>query len=143
MKTITSNTYLKIVSRENADGSYTFKAVILEDETNEISRCNILVNQGTWKISSWYTNEGYKGQGLGKKCMRELIQYIYLKMGKPEYVEYIWNGQNEYVYQWMERHFNPISKCPIAVQKYDMSDSWDSHIYKLNVDSFLNYFKVA
>ena len=61
---------------------------------------------------------------------------------KPDKIEYIWNGANQYVYDWMTHHFDPISKCPIAVQKYASEDDWDSHVYILNVEKVLKYFEI-
>ena len=121
------------------DKSVRFTNILVENG-REVSKCIIEVNKDTWQISSWYTKEDCLGQGFGKKCMRELINHIYSKLGEPSHIEYIWNGQNEYVHEWMQRNFYPISKCPIAVQKYQADDDWESHIYMLNVNAFLTYF---
>lgn len=123
------------------DKSMRFTNILIENN-KEVSKCVIEVNNDTWQISAWYTKTDCLKQGFGKKCMRELIHHIYLKTGMPQYIEYIWNGQNEYVHEWMQHNFNPISKCPLAVQKYQADDDWESHIYKLNVDSFLKYFGI-
>lgn len=124
-------------------GNGTYKAIILKDEKNEVSKCVMSADKSNWRISAWYTKEECFGQGLGKKCMKELVHHIYSILGRPECIEYIWNGQNDYVYEWMERHFSPVSKCPIIVQKYQAEDDWDSHVYKLDVNAFLKYFEVA
>ena len=62
--------------------------------------------------------------------------------GAPDTVEYIWNGANQYVFDWLEENFGALSKCPIAVQKYASDDDWKSHIYILNREKFLKYFGV-
>lgn len=106
----------------------------------EICKCQINVCKETWTISSWYTNKEYLNKGFGTKTLKYLLRYLYKMFGKPDCVEYIWNGANYYVYQWMESHFGAISKCPLAVQKVQCDDDWDSHIYYLNVDKVINYF---
>lgn len=35
-----------------------------------------------------------------------------------------------------------VCNCPIAVQKTQTGDDWDSHIYTLNKNKVLDYFKV-
>ena len=105
-----------------------------------ISKCEICVNNNTWTITAWFTNNEYKNQGYGTAVLRALTNYLNNLFGKPESVEYVWNGDNEYVYDWLTNNFDPISKCPIAVQKTANDDDWDSHIYYLNTEKFLNYF---
>lgn len=118
------------------------EASMVNKGMDEVSRCSMSVDGNTWSVSAWYTESEFAGKGFGKKCLESLVQYASSKHGEPEAVEYIWNGQNLYVHDWMERHFSPVSKCPIAVQKYQFEDDWDSHIYKLDVASFLSYFGV-
>ena len=62
--------------------------------------------------------------------------------GLPKEVDYVWNGSNDYVIEWLNKHFGAISKCPIAVQKNSFDDDWDSHVYVLNRVKFLNYFQL-
>lgn len=101
---------------------------------------NVDSNANIWSISSWYTDPEYSNKGIGKKVLSEAISYTYEQFGEPTQVEYIWNRANQYVYDWLDRHFHAVCKCPIAVQKNQMEDSWDSHIYILDTDLFLQYF---
>lgn len=107
----------------------------------EVCKCQINLCGKTWTISSWYTDNKYLNKGIGSKTLKYLLRYLYEKFGVPDCVEYIWNGTNDYVYEWMKSHFGAISKCPIAVQKTQCEDDWDSHIYYLNVEKVLDYFK--
>lgn len=94
-----------------------------------------------WTISSWFTENKFKYQGIGKRTMGRLFTYCIIKYGIPTNVEYIWNGKNEYVLEWLERNFDAICTCPIAVQKTQADDDWSSHIYVLNTHKILKYFK--
>ena len=104
--------------------------------------CRVNFTRGTWTISSWYTSKNYKRQGIGKKTLQTALEKVYDITSKPDKIEYIWNGANQYVYDWMIHHFDPISKCPIAVQKYASEDDWESHVYILNVEKVLKYFEI-
>lgn len=115
----------------------------LMDKDTCISSCRINITGKTWTISSWYTAKDRKHNGYGKHVLQTAIQNAYAKTGHPDKVEYIWNGANQYVYDWMSKHFEPVSKCPLAVQKYASGDDWESHIYILNVEKVLNYFEIA
>ena len=111
-------------------------------ENNIACSCRVNFTDNTWTISSWYTAKNHKHQGIGKKTLQAALQKIYDITSKPDKIEYIWNGANQYVYDWMAHHFDPISKCPIAVQKYASEDDWDSHGYILNVEKVLKYFEI-
>lgn len=115
----------------------------LMDKDTCISSCRINITGKTWTISSQYTAKDRKHNGYGKHVLQTAIQNAYAKTGHPDKVEYIWNGANQYVYDWMSKHFEPVSKCPLAVQKYASGDDWESHIYILNVEKVLNYFEIA
>ena len=93
-----------------------------------------------WTISAWYTNGEYKNKGIGRQTLALIINYLYDLYGKPNKIEYIWDGTNQYVYDWMLKHFDAVCQCPIAIQKTQAADDWDSHIYTFNVDKVLNYF---
>lgn len=115
----------------------------LMDKNTCISSCRINITEKTWTISSWYTAKDQKHNGYGKYVLQTAIQNAYSKTGCPDKVEYIWNGANQYVYDWMSKHFEPVSRCPLAVQKYTSSDDWESHIYILNVEKVLDYFGIT
>ena len=111
---------------------------------NIICNCKISVNpSNTWSISGWYTSDKYKNMGYGKLTMKKVLENIYKDFGKPKKIEYIWDGTNDYVYNWMLKNFDPVSKLPIAVQKYSTADEWDAHIYSLDINKVLKYFEVA
>lgn len=54
----------------------------------------------------------------------------------------IWNGYNQYVFDWMTNHFDPVSMLPIEVQKYASGDDWLAHVYRLDTRKFMRYFDV-
>jgi predicted GNAT family acetyltransferase len=109
-----------------------------------VCKCAISLDntRKTWTISAWYTTEDYKHQGYGKKLMKAVLDKIKLDNGIPDNVQYIWNGENSYVFDWLNDNFNPVCKCPLAVRKYASDDDWDSHIYILNREKFLNHFEL-
>lgn len=112
---------------------------------NEIV-CSCKVNIDTighiWTIASWFTNKKLQGQGIGKQTLAKALFRLYEIAGIPKEIEYIWNGTNEYVLEWMERHFDAECSCPIAVQKKQADDDWESHIYNLKVGKVLDYFGI-
>lgn len=114
-------------------------------EDVSICECKVSINKekDTWTISSWYTTHGYGHKGYGTKTLKVVLAEIYKNFGIPNRVEYVWNGANEYVFDWMSKHFGAISKCPLAVQKYQCDDDWESHIYILNRDKVLKYFDLV
>lgn len=107
------------------------------------SHCTITRDSDKWNISSWYTTSSFKNKGYGKTAMIELFTYCTDKYGKPAEIKYTWNGQNSYVYDWMVKHFDAVCCCSLAVQKYSYDDDWESHLYDLNVDKFLNYLEIG
>lgn len=114
---------------------------ILNIDGIDICKCKMYTNeQNTWTISAWYTLKDYLHQGYGSITLKNTVQEMYNTFGQPEKIEYVWNGANNYVYDWLSKNFGAISKCPIAVQKYANDDDWDSHIYTLNLEKFLKYF---
>lgn len=117
--------------------------VASSQEVEEICICKVYMDNKhkVWTISSWYTKEEYKNKGIGKKTLAKIINHLYVVYGKPEKIEYVWNGTNEYVYDWMVKHFDAVCKCPIWVQKTQTEDDWESHVYVLDVDKVLEYFE--
>lgn len=106
------------------------------------SKISVNDNHNIWTISSWYAAHGSGHKGYGTLTLQSALQTIYDKFAEPVQIEYIWNGANQYVIDWLNRHFGAISKCPIAVQKYAADDDWESHIYILNKDKVLEYFNI-
>ena len=115
---------------------------LLESQRVCFCKVNIDTAGHTWTIASWFTNENLQGQGIGKQTLARVLSKLYGITGTPKEIEYIWNGTNDYVLEWMERHFDAKCSCPIAVQKKQADDDWESHIYKLNVAKVLDYFGI-
>ncbi len=113
------------------------------DRRFKACECKISVNTNTWTISSWYTEKAFQHRGFGTLTLQVCLEDISKVYGVPERVEYIWNGANKYVLDWLNEHFGAVSKCPIAVQKYANDDDWESHIYVLNTDKFIEYYKLG
>ena len=110
--------------------------------SKSVCHCKITKNdQKEWFIVSWYTDPMYLHKGYGFKTMQHAVQKLCAE-SMPKIVKYIWNGSNSYVMDWMQRHFQPVSMLPLAVQKYSEKDTWESHIYILDTKSFLEYFGI-
>lgn len=96
----------------------------------------------TWTISAWYTHQDeQRHSGFGKQVMKEALAAC-LSGGQalPDSIDYIWNGANEYVLDWMVKHFDAVCTCPLAVQKKAPDDDWQSHIYHLDAKKLFCYF---
>lgn len=93
----------------------------------------------TWVIPVWFTEEGYKNRGIGTVVLTSALRDMKTTFGVPDHIEYIWNGQNQYVYDWLKKNFDAVCKCPIAVQKTQPGDDWESHIYELNCNKVLRF----
>lgn len=126
---------------ETDKGHITCRAV---DDGTAISVCTLSITKAErkWEVSCWYTCEGYKHQGHGKAAMERVLQKAVAIYGVPEHIHYIWNGANEYVLEWMEKHFDAVCSCPLAVQKTQAADDMDSHIYILDKDKVFAYFSI-
>lgn len=113
-----------------------------EKDGMEICRCQMHTDSihCNWVVSSWFTHEDFCNKGIGKQVLGILVSCLLDRYGMPERVEYIWNGANQYVMDWLVRNFDARCECPIAVQKTQPDDDWSSHQYELNVDKFVNYF---
>lgn len=107
-----------------------------------LSKCMIGVEEGIWQITGWYTEEHHKKMGYGKETMKYLLEYLFIKYGEPSGIEYVWNGTNRYVYNFIKDKFDAQCRCPIAVQKYQAEDDWESHIYILNKSKVMDFFNV-
>lgn len=127
--------------QEKAKGIVECKAFL---DYEEICFCKVNTDsdEESWTISSWFTNENMQGKGIGKKTLANVLLALYLKNGTPKKIQYIWNGTNKYVLEWMERHFDAECSCPVAVLKLQADDDWESHIYNLDVDKVLKYFEI-
>ncbi len=112
---------------------------------SQVAECKICVNKNTntWSITSWYTRPENQKHGYGVFAMRATLKTMLRDQGYPQNIEYVWNGANQYVMDWLTRHFSPVSKLPVAVQKYQEIDDWDAHIYILNREAIIKYFDVT
>lgn len=116
--------------------------VYIFDGDNKIGHSLLSADNNTWTITGWYVNEKYQNQGLGKQLLLKSFLYLNNLLGTPSKIEYIWNGANEYIMDWLTHNFSPVSMCPINVQKYQADDDWSSHIYILDTNKVLSYFGI-
>lgn len=118
---------------------------LLTDEEEVICICKVSIDRDahSWNITSWHTKEGFKNQGFGKATMQKALAHCMKTYEYPVAIRYTWNGVNNYVLDWLIRHFNAKCTCPIAVQKTQPDDDWSSHIYELNKEKVLKYFKLS
>lgn len=80
------------------------------DGDKQVCECKINIKDSCWEITSWFTDSQYKNMGIGKHTMKELIDYLYSLLGEPSDIQYIWNGSNQYVYDWIKNNFNAVCK---------------------------------
>ena len=110
-------------------------------KNEKVCECRINVEENIWSVSSWYTKKEFLNQGYGFATMKYLILFLEKHKCLPDKIQYIWNGSNKYVLDWMVKHFDAENICPVAVQKYASDDDWESHIYVLDKNKFFDYFK--
>lgn len=110
----------------------------------DVCKCEVSVDEQTesWNISSWFTKPQFMGRGFGKKALGHALSCCLEQYGSPSSIKYTWNGMNPYVLEWLERHFDAVCTCPIAVRKYQADDDWSSHIYELDKDKVFEYFGI-
>ena len=106
---------------------------------NYYGECKISVTGKIWTISSWHVKETHRHKGIGKSLLSDSVNSLLRAYGNPDEVRYIWNGQNKYVYSWLER-FNAKCLAGINIQKNN-TDDWESHVYVLDKEKFLLYCK--
>ena len=126
--------------KENKSNSSIEKQYFLDDKL--VCKCKVDYDKNGWCISSWYTEKEYMHKGFGRKTLASVLADLYELTGKPEQIQYIWNGSNDYVEEWLERNFDATNTYPIEVQKNCWEDTWDSHVYDLDVDKVLGYFSI-
>lgn len=130
----------KIEIHQDKTKDYLVTTLTVNDE--KVCTCKITLSDKQWSIVSWYTDKAHMHKGYGFKTMKAAVGFL-LAYDEPDKIRYIWNGANEYVMDWMKRHFTPVSMLPLAVQKYSEADSWEAHIYVLDKNKFLQYFGFA
>lgn len=107
-----------------------------------IGRCTITVKKNQLTISEWYVSDWFSNRGIGRELLTFLIKYSIGDVGDLKEVLYIWNGANEYVYDWLVRNFNAEVNLSIQEQKNSYDDTKDGHFYKLDIDMFKDYFDI-
>lgn len=113
---------------------------IKDDTTISVSILSIDAKTGVWDITFWNTHEKYRHHGYGKMSLEKAFHKAIEVYGFPQTIRYAWNGTNQYVLDWMERHFNAECSSPIAVRKTQPDDDKDSHIYVLDKMKVFEYF---
>lgn len=113
----------------------------LKEDGKCVGRCGISVTNNVWVISEWFVDHNYMHRGYGKRVLRDLAHNIYYRYGRPRKIKYIWNGANEYVYDWMVRNFNAKCTCPMWELKTLEEDLWLAHEYELDIDKFVEYIE--
>lgn len=116
-------------------------AVVLDKK--EVSRAKVNIGYKSWEVSEWYTDAEYQHKGYGSLVLKQAMVYAHACTGNPLEITYIWNGENQYVMDWLERNFKAECTCPLVVLKYSPADDRESHIYNLDVNSVLAYIGVA
>lgn len=113
-------------------------------DNKQVSMCKINIDIyddiPKWTISEFFTEKEFMHRGYGKITMKYLVHKLIESYGVPSSVEYIWNGANDYVLDWITNEFEATCQCPIAVQKTQSDDDWSSHMYTLNKGKVLEYF---
>ena len=113
----------------------------LKEDNITVSECRVAVSNGIWSISEWFTARTYRHQGYGKQVLREAFNVLSDEYGSPTEIRYNWNGVNEYVLEWMNRHFSPQSIISDVERKYGAEQSWEAHIFILDKEKVFNYIK--
>lgn len=114
-------------------------ATVMKDNV-QVSYCKINCDNNCWTISEWFTNHDYLHQGYGKQAFKKAINQALHEHGMPDKIEYIWNGANDYVMDFLKK-FSPVCKLPLSVRKYSDVDEWEGHIYILNVGKVFDYVR--
>lgn len=121
----------------NAKGTVTCKAVDVYDL--EVGHVTVHIADLTLTISEWQVASRMRNIGIGRTLLQYAVELCMNTYGNAIQVIYNWNGKNDYVLKWLEKHFDAVCKCPIAVQKYQWEDTWDAHQYELNINKFMDY----
>lgn len=108
-----------------------------------VCRCNVSYKDNTWRITAWYTDNDFQHRGYGTKALKLALSSIFAQTGVPEVIEYVWNGENQYVFDWLVGHFDPVCKLPLEVRKYSDADDWEAHVYTLNKAKVISFCKQA
>lgn len=105
-----------------------------------ICECRTSYSNDTFTISSWFVEKNNQHKGYGRRTLNATLKAMLDKYGIPTSIKYIWNHQNDYVFNWLVKNFDAKCTCPIAILKNETSDIPEAHIYELNKDKVFTYF---
>lgn len=108
-------------------------------EFRKTARCEVGYSDGIWTVNAWYTDSQYRNQGLGKQVFASAFKYLFETYGEPVEIRYTWNGQNEYVGEWIRKHFKAECLCPMAVLKSTSEGVKEGHLYHLDAKTVKDY----
>lgn len=134
---------LQLQYKKDKSGDCTIQSLGYIGE-EKICQCVCHTNNGgkEWVIAKWFVDSQYQRKGYGYKILKKTLQELFMFCSFPEKISYIWNGTNEYVMEWLLEKFDAQCSCPIAVQKTQSEDDWESHIYQLDISKTLEYFDI-
>lgn len=130
------------VSKKVIDKNNEIICVVFVEGIGELSLCGLTKDKDEWTIFKWSTQDKFQHAGYGRFAMQELLKYCVNIYGMPKSIKYIWNGQNNYVGEWLVKHFDAICCCPLSILKNNCDDDWESHIYMLDKEKVLEYFDI-
>ena len=120
-------------------GENVYRTFMEDNNGKKIGRCCISVKGKVWTISEWFVDRNYMHQGYGKTILACCAKSLYRLHGLPVRVKYLWNGANEYVYDWMVKNFKAKCCCSVAELKTTEEDIWLAHEYDLSPACFVAY----
>lgn len=132
--------YVIVPSMWISDKKYCYVYILGTDI--KVGRCEMSYGVSKWGIKEWFVEDGYKRKGIGKQMMKLLMEDLLKDTGKPVEVIYTWNGENEYVYDWLIRNFNAVCQEDLNVLKNDSKFGWKAHLFKLDTNLVLKYFDI-
>ncbi len=128
--------------KRNSAGNLHVQGFLFEDG-EKIGDCHMSAEGGTWDISAWFIEKDYQNKGYGSYLLAKTIEKFVEIADHPDKIRYLWNGQNGYVKEWLDRFDATMEKSfPVAVMKYEdiyPDDFPEAHIFVLNKDKFLKY----
>ena len=118
--------------------------VMLIQNKLDIGHCKIDYDSDSLIITEWYINSEYRHRGLGRLLLDKTLKIVIQNLGYlPAKIEYIWNGKNEYVLDWLTKNFNAKDIGDLNQKKYSPADTWENHRYTLNRENFVKYFNLG
>ena len=128
LKSVTENNFISQVSG------------FLESIPVTESQVNVDTKKSCFSISYWHTKQGYQKHGYGVETLKKNLENLVSVFGIPENFEYIWNGANQYVLDWLINNFDAKPVESLAIAKYEAGESWEGHVYVLNREKVVRFF---